>query len=172
MTWANNGALMLMELWEAAMALLVAAISGLEKLSKRTLDLKEKEISPSKIDYGRRDVGRKMEYGRGNKFIASHCWLCGLCALISSRGYCAALWHVGGHAGPCIAGSLLPCWQQVLEVAASWNRVCAMCMLRWGGLEVRVSQGMCARGMNCVGLHLRSRPIRLCPHICFLFFYM
>jgi hypothetical protein len=55
------------------MALLVAAISGLEKLSKRTLDLKEKQISPSKIDYGRRDIGRKMEYGRGNKFIASHC---------------------------------------------------------------------------------------------------
>jgi hypothetical protein len=41
------------------MALLVAAISGLEKLSKQTLDLKEKEINPSKVDYGRRVIGRK-----------------------------------------------------------------------------------------------------------------
>lgn len=26
---------------------------------------------------------------------------------ISCRGRCAALWHVGGHAGPCITGLLL-----------------------------------------------------------------
>lgn len=55
------------------MALPVVAISRLGKLSECTLGLKEKEISPSKIDYGRRDIGRKMEYGRGNKFIASRC---------------------------------------------------------------------------------------------------
>jgi hypothetical protein len=51
------------------MAVPVAAISGLEKLSKRILDMKEKEINPSKIDYG-----RKREYRRGNRFVASHCY--------------------------------------------------------------------------------------------------
>jgi hypothetical protein len=76
---------------------------------------------------------------------------------MSYWGRCAALCHVGGHTGPCIAGSLLPhcCLAAIrFEVVASWNCVCvpsAKCMLRCGELEVMARQGMCARGMKCAG---------------------